>query len=50
MITNPDEIPDAYKTMEMVEKINKKEARKVLTQGETIPGFHTEKVKRVRRS
>ena len=50
VITNQDEIPDPYKTMEMVEKINKKEARKVLTQGETIPGFHTEKVKRVRRS
>lgn len=50
IVTNPDEIPDAYKTVEMVEKVNKKEARKVLTRGELVPGFHSEKVKRVRRS
>ena len=50
VITNPDDIPDAFKKVEMVEKIDKKEARKVLTQGNDIPGFYAEKVKRVRRS
>lgn len=49
-IVDKDAIPDVYKTWEHVEKIDKKAARKVLNQGETIPGFYAEKVKRVRRS
>ena len=49
-ITNEDSIPDDYKKVEMVEKIDKKKARSDLTKGVDIPGFYIEKVKRVRRS
>jgi len=49
-VIDEEAIPDGYKTMEYVEKINKKKARQDLTRGEKIPGFHIEKVKRVRRS
>lgn len=49
-IIDEERIPDEYKVMEYVEKINKKKARQDLTRGEDIPGFHIEKVKRVRRS
>lgn len=43
-------IPDEYKVVKMTESIDKKKARKDLTQGVDIPGFFIEKVKRVRRS
>jgi hypothetical protein len=49
-ITDESLIPDNYKIMEYVEKINKKKARQDLTRGEDIPGFFIEKLKRVRRS
>jgi len=50
IVTNEKHIPDEYKIMEYIEKVDKKTARKDLTAGEEIPGFHIEKVKRVRRS
>lgn len=43
-------IPDEYKVVKMTESIDKKKARKDLTQGVDVPGFFIEKVKRVRRS
>lgn len=49
-IVNEDSIPPEYKVMEYCVKINKKKARKDLTEGVDIPGFFIEKVKRVRRS
>lgn len=49
-IVNHTLIPDEYKLWEHVEKIDKKKARKVISEGSTIPGFHAERVKRVRRS
>ena len=49
-IIDSNAIPDEYKLWEHVEKIDKKKARKVISQGNTIPGFHAERVKRVRRS
>ena len=50
VVVDEKQIPDEYKVMEYVEKVDKKTARKDLTKGVAIPGFHIEKVKRVRRS
>lgn len=49
-ITNEEQVPDDYKVVKMTTVVDKKKARKDLTQGVDVPGFHIEKVKRVRRS
>ena len=49
-VTDETIVPDEYKVVKMVESIDKKKARAELTKGVDIPGFHIEKVKRVRRS
>ena len=49
-VIDEDAVPDDYKVVKMVESIDKKKARAELTKGVDIPGFHIEKVKRVRRS
>ena len=49
-VVDEDRIPDDYKVVKMTESIDKKKARKDLTQGVDIPGFFIEKVKRVKRS
>ena len=49
-VIDEDRIPDDYKVVKMTESIDKKKARKDLTQGVDVPGFYIEKVKRVKRS
>jgi len=49
-VSDEDSVPDEYKVVKMTTSIDKKKARKELTQGTYIPGFFIEKVKRVRRS
>ena len=49
-VADEERVPDEYKVVKMTTSIDKKKARKDLTQGVHIPGFFIEKVKRVRRS
>jgi hypothetical protein len=49
-VLREDDVPDDYKVVKMTTHIDKKKARKELTQGVDIPGFLIQKVKRVRRS
>ena len=49
-VTDEDAVPDEYKKVTMVESIDKKKARKDLTDGKSIDGMMISKVKRVRRS
>lgn len=49
-VVDENSIPDDYKVVKMTEVVDKKKARKDLTQGVDVPGFYIEKVKRVRRS
>lgn len=50
VVTDEDAVPDDFKVQKYTEAIDKKKARALLTNGEAIPGFHIEKVKRIKRS
>ena len=50
VVTDEDSIPDDFKVMKYTESIDKKKARTHLTNGEKIPGFYIEKIKRIKRS